>query len=59
MNKKQRLALLGIIITIAVGALTAYSMIGSVAKLPRLIALYASGFASGVSLLVWIKNRKQ
>ena len=60
MNKKQRLALLGIIITIAVGALlTAYSMIGKVAKLPNLITLYASGFASGISLLVWIKNRKQ
>jgi polyferredoxin len=59
MNKKQRLALLGIIITIVVGALTAYSMIGNVAKLSQLLALYASGFASGVSLLVWIKNRKQ
>jgi uncharacterized membrane protein len=59
MNKKQRLSLLGILITIAVGALTAYSMIGNVAKLPNLITLYASGFASGVSLLVWIKNRKQ
>jgi uncharacterized membrane protein len=59
MNKKQRLALLGIIITIAVGALTAYSMIGNVAKLSHLIALYASGFASGVSLLAWIKNRKK
>lgn len=58
MNKKQKLALLGIIITIAVGVLTAYSMIGNVAKLPHLITLYASGFASGVSLLVWIKNRK-
>lgn len=50
MNKKQRLALVGIIITIVVGALTAYSMIGNVAKLPHLITLYASGFASGVSL---------
>jgi polyferredoxin len=59
MNKKQRLALLGILITIAVGALTAYSMIGNVAKLPNLITLYASGFASGASFLVWIKNRKQ
>ncbi len=59
MNKKQRLALLGIIITIAVGAITAYTMIGSVAKLPNLITLYASGFASGVSLLVWIKNRNK
>ena len=59
MNKKQRLALLGILITISVGVLTAYSMIGNVAKLPNLIALYASGFASGVSVLVWIKNRKQ
>lgn len=59
MNKKQRLALLGIIITIAVGALTAYSMIGSIAKLPNLITLYASGFASGVSLLIWIKNRSK
>jgi hypothetical protein len=58
MNKKQRLALLGILITITVGALTAYSMIGNVAKLPNLIALFASGFASGVSLLVWMKNRK-
>jgi hypothetical protein len=34
-------------------------MIGNVAKLSQLLALYASGFASGVSLLVWIKNRKQ
>jgi len=59
MNKKQRLALLGIIITIAAGTLTAYSMIGSVAKLPNLITLYASGFASGVSLFVWIKNRNK
>ena len=59
MNKKQRLALLGILITIAVGALTAYSMIGNVAKLPNLITLYASGSASGASFLVWIKNRKQ
>ena len=59
MNKKQRLALVGIIITIAVGALTAYTMIGSIAKLPNLITLYASGFASGVSLLVWLKNRKE
>lgn len=58
MNKKQRFALSGIIITIAVGALTAYSMIGNVAKLPNLITLYASGFASGVSLLAWLKNRK-
>ena len=58
MNNKKRLALVGIIITIAVGALTAYSMIGSVAKLPNLITLFASGFASGVSLLMWIKNRK-
>ena len=55
MNKKQRLSLLGILITIAVGVLTAYSMIGNVAKLPNLITMYASG----VSLLVWIKNRKQ
>ena len=37
MNKKQKLALVGFIITIAVGALTAYTMIGSVAKLPNLI----------------------
>ena len=59
MNKKQRLALLGITITIAVGALTAYSMIGNVAKLPSLLTLYASGFASGVSLLVWIKNHNK
>ena len=58
MNKKQRLALLGIIITITVGTITGYSMIGNVAKLPTLITLYASGFASGVSLLVWLKNRK-
>jgi len=58
MNKKQKLALVGIIITVAVGALTAYTMIGSVAKLPNLITLYASGFASGVSLWVWLKNRK-
>lgn len=58
MNKKQRLALVGIIITVVVGALTAYSMIGNVAKLPHLITLYASGFASGVSLLAWLKNRK-
>lgn len=58
MNKKQRLALIGILVTIAVGVLTAHSMIGNVAKLPNLKALYASGFASDVSLLVWIKNRK-
>jgi hypothetical protein len=58
MNTKHRLALLGIIITTAVGVLTAYSMIDNVAKLPHLITLYASGFASGVSLLAWLKNRK-
>ncbi len=58
MNKKRNLALAGICMTMAIGVLTAYSMMGSVAKLPNLITLYASGLASGVSLLAWVRNRK-
>lgn len=57
MNRKQRLSVLGFILTIAATVISIYNSVGVIAKLPVLITIYASGIGSGVSLITLIKGR--
>lgn len=57
MNRKQRLSVLGFILTIAATVISIYNSVGGIAKLPVLITIYASGIGSGISLITLIKGR--
>jgi len=58
MDKRQKLSLVGLLLSILVTAISISALIGNIAKLPVILALYASGLSTGVSTYKLLKNKK-
>ncbi len=58
MTRKQRIALVGIIVSILAGIASGMSMIGSEARIPHVLIVFFSGFGGGASLAAFIKKHQ-
>jgi heme/copper-type cytochrome/quinol oxidase subunit 4 len=58
MDKKQKLSLIGLLLSILLTVISVSALIGNVAKLPVIITLYTSGLSTGVSICKLVKSKK-
>lgn len=59
MTLKQRLAIIGAVVSLATASLVLPGLVGKPARLVDLVTLFASGVAAGASLVAVARSRRE